>query len=118
MPAKWTDEGLLTLRRAGSDAIMLRDALAGGNAVFFIYDGKERIVEVHAIGTSTKDGSIIFRGYQVAGKASRPLPQWTLFSLDKVEGLNITFINSEAPREGYAMDDKQMAAVLCQLDIR
>jgi hypothetical protein len=95
-------------------------AMLTGNVLSFTYDGKERIVEAHAIGKSTKDGSLLMRGYQIGGEASRPLPQWTLFSIDKIErgsfAVELDTVSS-APREGYAMDDKQMAPVLCQLVI-
>lgn len=95
-------------------------AMADSNLIGFKYDGKERVVEVHAVGRSTKDGSLVLRGFQVAGDASRPLPQWTLFTVAKIElatfGVDDTQ-SSLAPRDGYTMDDKQMAPVLCQLDL-
>ena len=85
--------------------------------VNFDYDGKNRTVEVHAIGLSTKDGSVVMRGYQVDGEASRPLPQWTLFSVSKIQELVIQRDGSDAPRDGYKMGDKQMSTVLVELDV-
>jgi hypothetical protein len=95
----------------------LEQALTDGLAVSFTYDGKQKIVEVHAIGQSTKDGSLVMRGFQVAGEASRPLPIWALYTVAKIDALTLTFIESEAPRPGYAMGDKQMSTVLHQIII-
>lgn len=89
-------------------------AMEEGNTVDFIYDGKLRVVEVHAIGLSTR-GELVARGYQVAGLASRPLPQWTLFTLNKMELVEIKATASAAPREGYTQGDKQMSPVLVEL---
>lgn len=91
-------------------------AVAAGHPVSFNYDGKLRIVEVHAVGLNSK-GEPVFRGYQTGGEASRPLPTWTLFSLNKVSGLSLGLTPSRAPREGYAMNDKQIATMLAQIVI-
>jgi hypothetical protein len=96
-------------------ASQLIEAMAQGGTVDFMYDGKYRVVEVHAVGRSPKDQSLVMRGYQLAGAASRPLPQWTLFSINKIDMLEQRPQRSEAPREGYAMGDKQMSPVLAQL---
>lgn len=89
-------------------------AMQEDKTVNFLYDGKIRVVEAHAVGHTDKGA--VFRGYQVAGVASRPLPQWTLFSLDKVEALTLGKEASEAPREGYAQGDRQMTGgVICEL---
>ena len=89
-------------------------ATADGKTVSFVYDDKQRVVEIHAIGFSTKDGSVIMRGYQVAGEASRPLPAWSLFTVEKMDALQIGFIDSEAPRPGYKENDKQMSSIIAQ----
>lgn len=89
-------------------------AMRQGHVVEFIYDGKLRLVEVHAVGQSNT-GKLVMRGYQIGGQASRPLPQWTLFDLAKVEALEAKPIASDAPREGYAMADKQMALIFAEL---
>jgi hypothetical protein len=92
-------------------------AMRRDRTVHFIYDGKPRTVEVHAIGTSTKDGGLVMRGVQVAGGASRPLPQWTLFRLDRITGLSEDFTESQAPRDGYTMGDSQMSLIIAELDL-
>lgn len=95
----------------------LKEALTKGLTVSFVYDERPRIVEVHAVGHSTKDASLVMRGFQVAGESSRPLPGWALFTLAKVDALSLSPSPlSEAPRPGYAMNDKQMREVLFQIE--
>jgi predicted DNA-binding transcriptional regulator YafY len=96
---------------------ILRQALGEGLAVSFTYDVKPRTVEVHAVGTSTKDGSVLMRGYQVDGESSRPVPCWALFTVTKISALSITDVESQAPRSGYTMNDKQMSKILAQISI-
>ena len=114
MPAL-RDNCLLDAGLPAGDFAFLRDAMKNGQTVNFMYDGKLRVVEVHALGRSPKDRSILMRGYQVAGTASRPLPQWTLFTVDKIANLTHGTAPSQAPREGYALDDAQMSPVLSEL---
>ena len=94
-------------------------AMAHGELVAFDYDGKERLVEAHAVGTSTKDGSLVLRAYQVAGESSRQTPHWALFTIDKIDratfGTGLPGV-SAAPRPGYSMGDKQMTTVLAEID--
>lgn len=111
--------GVQVAGMTGADHVVpLTDAMRNDQTVHFIYDGKPRTVEVHAIGTSTKDGGLVMRGVQVAGGASRPLPQWTLFRLDRIMGLSTDFTPSEAPRDGYLMGDSQMSFIIAELDTR
>ena len=92
------------------------DAIATRQTLHFNYDDKPRVVEVHAVGHAPK--GVVMRGYQVAGEASRPLPCWTLFSLDKIEAASLSLLPlSEAPREGYAMNDKKMLSIVAQVEI-
>jgi hypothetical protein len=93
---------------------MLISRVSTARTVNFIYAGKIRVVEVHAVGISTA-GKPVMRGYQVAGLASRPLPSWSLFEIDKIEALTFGREVSEAPREGYREDDSAMKTVLCQI---
>jgi hypothetical protein len=84
------------------------------NVVDFMYGDKYRVVEVHAVGLSTA-GKLVMRGYQIAGAASRPLPQWTLFEIGKMDLLEERPQVSQAPREGYVEGDKQMTPVIAEI---
>lgn len=93
----------------------LIDALKTGRTVSFLYADKIRVVEVHAVGDSTA-GKLVMRGYQVGGHASRPLPQWTLFEVDKIEHIGFGKEKSKAPRPGYKKGDSQMTKIYAQID--
>jgi hypothetical protein len=97
----------------------LTHAMRDQRTVSFVYDDKTRIIEVHAIGRSTKaPHDLICRGYQVAGEASRPLPVWGLFTLVKMDAVTVlAFPDSEAPRPGYKMNDKAMLSIVAQLEV-
>lgn len=94
-------------------------AFATNQALFVRYDDKDRTIEVHAIGRSTKDDALVIRGYQVDGESSRPLPCWALLRLDGVQDSEVLLhVKSQAPRiaEGFnPSGDKQMSVVLTQL---
>lgn len=91
---------------------VIAKAMADAVCINFDYDGKNRTVEAHALGRSTKDGSLVMRGFQTDGEREG----WALFSLDKIEAIEIQYDSSEAPREGYKMGDKQMDPVLVEID--
>jgi len=93
---------------------LLAEALTLGRTVNFVYADKIRVVEVHAVGTSTA-GKLVMRGYQVAGRASRPLPEWSLFEVDKINALTLGREVSGAPRPGYHENDRAMKSVSCQI---
>lgn len=98
----------------GSGPVLI-DAMGQSKTVSFLYDGKVRIVEVHAIGLSSK-GDVLVRGYQVGGSSSRPLPAWTLYSESKMAAVSFDEgIASQAPRPGYSQGDKQMAEVIVEI---
>lgn len=107
----------MTNTKALSDAFI---AFATGQALFVRYDDKDRTVEVHAIGRSTKDDGLVIRGYQVDGESSRPVPCWALIRLDGIQDSEVLVnVKSQAPRmaEGFNPNgtDKQMSVVLTQL---
>lgn len=102
----------------GADIVpRLVEAMETDMTASFVYDSKPRTVEVHAVGTSTKDGGLVMRGVQVAGGASRTLPQWSLFRLDQINGIYVDPLKSQAPRQGYRMGDSQMDVILAELAV-
>lgn len=96
---------------------LAKQAMDTGVCLMFELDGKPRVVEVHAVGVSSKDGGLVMRAFQVAGGASRPLPAWSLFRLDRMVNVKGMLLKSEAPRDGYTKGDSQMAPVLFELEI-
>ena len=70
--------------------------------VSFGYDGYDRIVIPAAYGLNQKTGNRLVRAYQVGGgDATRPLPTWSLFNADKVDGGRVTDECFEADPPGY-----------------
>jgi hypothetical protein len=92
-------------------------SMIDGTCLSFTCDGKPRVVEVHAIGLSSKDNGLVIRAFQVAGGASRPLPAWSLFRVDRMSDVVVTPRAHEGPRDGYRQGDSQMAPVLFELEI-
>lgn len=79
------------------------------------YNGFTRVVEVHAVGTSTT-GNVVMRVWQVRGGSVHDEPiGWKLLRLDEAIGLGITNDPSTAPRPGYKPGDKGMTTIFCQL---
>ncbi|MDZ4784859.1 MAG: hypothetical protein SGJ02_02160 [bacterium] len=65
-----------------------------------IYDGYGRIVEPHAIGTST-EGCILLRAFQSEGGSNHGgIPEWRLFDVSKIGRLDTTGCRFSAPRQG------------------
>lgn len=94
-------------------------AMETGNALEFEYDGKPRLVEVHAIGKSTT-GKIVMRAYQVMGDSqSGETEGFKLLNLGKIfEFPKMISIKSLAPRDLYKENDLAMIDILAQLEAR
>lgn len=92
-------------------------AVAAGSVLNVEYDGLTRLVEVHAVGLSTK-GRPVMRVYQLdAGQSHSGNPSpWRLMSLDKVFRMpEIVDIKSLAPREGYRKGDLGMSHIFTEV---
>lgn len=91
------------------------EALAEGKRLTLNYDSHSRIVEVHAVGTSTA-GNPIMRVWQTSGGSNKGgIPDWRLMRLDRASEISITDEVSEAPRDGYKSGDKAMAFINCEI---
>ncbi len=75
------------------------EALKSGSCLEVRYDGFTRVVEVHAVGTSTA-GNPVMRVWQVrGGSVSNEPVGWKLLRLDEARDLGILKEKSEAPRQ-------------------
>jgi hypothetical protein len=91
------------------------EALQLGKCLELQYDGFTRVVEVHAVGTSTA-GNPVMRVWQVRGGSVHNEPVgWKLMRLDEANGVTILNEASAAPRPGYKPGDKGMTSILCQI---
>jgi hypothetical protein len=91
------------------------EALNKGVCLELRYSGFSRIVEVHAVGTSTA-GNPVMRAWQVrGGSVSNEPVGWKLMRLDEAAGAALTTERSLAPRPGYKQGDRGMTRIFCQL---
>lgn len=93
---------------------VIANAMREDKTISFVYDNQLRIVEAHAVGVGPK-GSLLMRGFQVAGQSNRPLPHWALYTIAKIELLDVGKEASQAPRQGYAMGDKGLRLIAAEL---
>ncbi len=90
-------------------------ALQTGVRLKLQYDGFHRVVEVHAVGISTA-GNPCMRVFQTAGGSVSGEPVgWKMMTLDKAFTLHLTEEISQAPRQGYAKNDRGMSIIHAQL---
>ena len=79
------------------------------------YDGYSRVVEVHAVGVSTA-GNPCMRVFQVrGGSVSNELVGWKMMTFDKAFSMHLTEEVSQAPRQGYAKNDRGMSRIFSQI---
>lgn len=79
------------------------------------YDGYSRVVEVHAVGISTA-GNACMRVFQVrGGSVSNEPVGWKMMVLDKAFTMHLTEEVSQAPRPGYAKNDRGMETIFWQV---
>lgn len=79
------------------------------------YDGYFRVVEVHAVGVSTA-GNPCMRVFQVrGGSVSNEPVGWKMMVLDKAFTMHLTEEVSQAPRPGYAKNDRGMETIFWQV---
>ena len=64
---------------------LLWTAIENTRMIRFAYHGKDRIAEPHDHGILK--GSVQLLSWQVAGRSSRPLPNWLLTKVDEMTGL-------------------------------
>ncbi len=91
------------------------DAIENRNLLEFYYDGHHRVVEPHTLGIS-KTGKEQLSAFQVAGQSNRvKVPDWGLFSLDKIEGLTVLSDSFSGTRPGYTAGDSRMTDIFAEL---
>lgn len=92
------------------------DAIRSRRRLRFIYDGYERIVEPHVYGINTASHEAV-RCWLVAGwSESEASPGWRTYLVREMHDVQALAQGFEAPRAGYAADDRQMRQVYCRLE--
>lgn len=90
------------------------DALSAGKRLVINYGGHTRVVEVHAVGTSTA-GNPVMRAWQVTSTKPGGNNEWRTFRLDKTWRFALSNEKSEAPRAGYRRNDADIPFIRCQI---
>jgi hypothetical protein len=91
------------------------EALRSGKRVAMFYDGHERVVEIHAVGTSS-EGNGLLRVFQVRGGSnSGNAPPWRMLRVERIQNARILDEASSAPRPGYKRGDSDMETINCQI---
>ena len=90
-------------------------AIENMNLLEFNYKGHIRIVEPHAYGITVKSNEVL-RAYQTDGTSdSGDVPDWRLFSVNKIESLKVLDETFTKPRYGYKMGDSAMDKIYCEI---
>jgi len=91
------------------------EALRSGHVLELRYNEYSRFVEVHDVGFTEDDNSIM-RAWQVSGGIDNNEPVgWKVLRLDEASEAVVTHQRSLAPREDYKPGDPVMKVVTCQL---
>jgi hypothetical protein len=91
------------------------EALIARKCLNILYDGYSRVVEIHAVGTTTA-GHPVARVWQVrGGSASGERIGWKLLRLDEARAVELLNEISAAPRPGYKRGDRDMFRIDCQI---
>ena len=98
-----------------SVADVLTFAIENRRVVTFTYDGHHRVVEPFLLGVTTR-GTLALRGYQTAGTSTHgQVPGWHLFSLSKIESIEVTRSEFEGARALYNPTDKAMLRIYARV---
>lgn len=94
---------------------LAREAIQSKKCLSIQYGGYDRVVEVHALGI-TKDGNPIVKAWQLSGGSNGNGPSaWKHFRLDRASHISLLDQESDAPREGYAPNDRAIDLILTQV---
>lgn len=90
-------------------------AIKNRKLIQFSYKEMQRIVEPHCCGVS-KQGNDSVRAFQIEGESETDLNEWKLFTLSKMESLEILERCFSDPREGYSKGDKDLIEIYCDFE--
>lgn len=91
------------------------DAINNRNLLAFMYNGHYRIAEPHTFGVSGK-GNNSLSAYQVHGSSDKGIvPDWKLFTIEKISGLEILEEVFSGTRPGYRRRDSRMVRIYAEL---
>lgn len=89
-------------------------AIKNRHTLSFSYSGIPRVVEPHAVGSSTA-GNDVLRCYQTHGGHVTPGHEWDLCKLSKISKLTDTGEVFAIARPGYKKNDRDMHRIYAEL---
>ncbi|MFA7084241.1 MAG: hypothetical protein WC141_06890 [Arcobacteraceae bacterium] len=93
----------------------IKQAIESRKVLEFYYKDDLRIVEPHTYGV-TKTGKGSLRAYQVGGNSTdSETIGWKLFTVDKIQNLQIKEISFVGTRDGYNPNDSIMTSIYARL---
>lgn len=91
------------------------EAIENRKLLEFYYKDHYRVVEPHTFGISSK-GNENLSAFQVDGTSERNnVPDWGLFTIDKIDGLKILNETFEGTRPKYTKGDSRMIEIYKEL---
>ncbi len=94
---------------------VIMTAIKNKSILEFYYKGHIRIVEPHAYGITSK-GNELLRAYQIDGTSDTgKVPDWRLFSVNKIENLSTTQDKFRNTRPGYKTGDSAIDEIYCEI---
>ena len=91
------------------------DAISKNRILEFDYRNQPRVVEPHLLGKSSKS-NINLSAYQIGGRGNDiAVPDWGLYTLDKISNLRIAQETFTGTRPGYDGTDSRMVKIYCKL---
>jgi hypothetical protein len=95
--------------------LLAMHAMKTGKRMSLTYNDEQRLVEVHAVGVSSK-GKPCVRVYQVIGGSHfSETTGWKMMTIDKIENPVLLEDPSLAPRPGYKPGDIGMGKILMEV---
>lgn len=94
-----------------TNAEAITRAISERRTISFLYSGKPRTADPHALYSHATTGTILVDAFQRDGDSSGPLPAWRQFRLGQIEALELTDATF-APALGWRADsDRYVNAV-------
>lgn len=105
---------IYVLKNSIMDELII-EAIENKNLLEFYYKNHHRIVEPHTFGVSTK-GNNNLSAYQIDGTSdSGVVPDWKLFTVSKIKGLQVLEDTFAKPRNGYTTGDSRMEIIYAEI---
>jgi len=89
------------------------NAIKNMQTIKFLYDDLERIVEPHTFGCNFKQNDVL-RAFQIGGESSTGLNFFKLYSISKIENLEV-YGEFNEPRKDYKKGDSAMKVIYAEL---